>query len=206
MIKKYGLKYIFFLFFVLAILTQFFLARCKSRVYSVVKEFYPTAETILDVGCGSCCTTKPLEYEGKSVSYLDVVDKAKCARPKIFDGKNIPFDTNSFDLGIASFVLHHAKGNVEALLKDLQRTCKKVLILENTPSTSVEWWFAKKHSASHWGECKECFKDQNEWIKTFEGLGFRVERVKTIDPFYCPFSDWPWLYPVTCSAFLLAPV
>ena len=175
--------------------------RCNDRVYNMVMKYAPDANTILDLGCGSCCTTKKLQQLGKKVLSLDVVDKGVCMKPTLFNGKDIPFGNKQFDLGICSFVLHHTQTQKE-LLFELKRTCKKILILEDTPATEREWNFIKKHAESDWGKCIECFKDVHEWEYLMKLVGLDVVHKKTISKWDCPFSYQPWFYPVTSTAFV----
>jgi SAM-dependent methyltransferase len=52
---------------------------------------------------------------------------------KIYDGVNIPFDNDTFDIVIIHMVLHHVINNWKELLKDIYRVLKKdgVLIIED---------------------------------------------------------------------------
>jgi len=79
-----------------------------ERITDIFKNnFSDKKYTILDLGCGACCNSKKLENLGHRVVSLDVVDKHKCKKPIIYDGRRIPYHDNSFDIILVSFVLHH---------------------------------------------------------------------------------------------------
>lgn len=168
----------------------------------MVKKYANDAVTILDLGCGSCCTTKKLRESGRKITSLDVVDKGVCVRPQLYDGHTIPFPDNTFDLGICAFVLHHTEKQLE-ILKELKRTCNLVLVLEDTPKTKSEWKYALKHSKSDWGACAKCFRNTSSWEMIFQQLNFKILAKEMISKWTCPFSKKPFFYPVTCTAYLL---
>lgn len=180
----------------------YFKYRCENRVYKIVMDFAPNARKVLDLGCGKCCTTVKLKNHGMNIVSLDVVDKGVCTHPTLFDGKHIPFGNKEFDLGICSFVLHHTQ-NQNELLKELQRTCKRVILIEDTPITQKDKHLAKKHSESEWGSCVSCFKSRDQWMQTFSSLGLTVLKEKAISRWLCPFSYQPFWYPIASHAFLL---
>uniref|UniRef100_A0A6C0CTF5 Methyltransferase type 11 domain-containing protein n=1 Tax=viral metagenome TaxID=1070528 RepID=A0A6C0CTF5_9ZZZZ len=194
---------LYFLVFILITLIIGYLIRekCNNRVYPIVMEYAPTAINILDLGCGTCCTTKKLQKQGKKITALDIVDKGICMKPQLFNGKDIPFNKKHFDLGICSFVLHHTRTQKE-LLFELKRTCKKIIILEDTPETEKEWNYIRNHAESDWGKCIECFNNATDWERLLNLVGLKVIEKKTINKWYCPFSDKPFFYPVTCTAFI----
>lgn len=185
-----------------AIVVYYFYYECTNRVHNMVTKYANHANNILDLGCGACCSTKKLKVSGKNITPLDVVNKGKCMKPELFDGKRIPYGDKEFDLGICSFVLHHATNQLELLL-ELKRTCKQVLIIENTPESEKEWKYALQHAKSDWGQCKECFRDNDAWKKTFTDLDLSVLAQEKISRWLCPFSDKPFFYPVTCTVYLL---
>lgn len=175
---------------------------CSNRVYNMIMKMYPNAKNILDFGCGSCCNTSKLALMGKHIVSMDIVDKGVCTKPQLFDGNRIPYADKTFDLGICSFVLHHTSTYTQ-LLQELKRTCKNVLVIENTPELAIDWIFTRKHAHSEWGTCDKCFKTDEMWQHKFYSLGFNILKKERIPRWVCPFSDRPWLYPVPSVAYLL---
>jgi len=79
----------------------------------------------LDVGCGN----RPYEYLFERGTYTGI-DVASSGRPmsmktpdSFYDGVNIPFDENSFDIVIATQVLEHVP-NPLGLLIEMGRVCR----------------------------------------------------------------------------------
>lgn len=201
--EKYRiLNYFAIISLVILLIIYKFYRQCKNRVFSMVTKYAPTSKKILDLGCGACCISKQLQLSGREVTPMDVVDKGVCLKPELFDGMKIPYADKVFDLGICSYVLHHTD-NQELLLKELQRVCKKILLIENTPSNKVEWEYAFKHAKSEWGKCEKCFKDDATWMEEFNKLGIKVVAKETMSKWVCPFSDQPFFYPVTSTVFIL---
>lgn len=194
-----------FVFLIIATMVIIFLWKrsCRRRVISMVMKMDPSAQSILDLGCGACCNMVHLSQEGKRIVSLDVVDKGICTKPELFDGKTIPYDDKTFDLGICSFVLHHTN-TYSQLLQELKRTCTRVLVIENTPEIGLDWFFTRAHARSQWGTCEDCFKNAKGWKEEFKRRGFSVLRMERLSRWVCPFGDHPWIYPVPSTAYLLA--
>ena len=47
----------------------------------------------------------------------------------LYDGRNLPFEEESFDLIIVGFVFHHASNNTLFLLKQIKNIAKKYIIV-----------------------------------------------------------------------------
>ncbi len=176
--------------------------KCNNRILDAVQKYAPDAVTVLDLGCGSCCHSDALEKLGKTVVSLDVVDMGVCRKPVLFNGSDIRFGDNAFDLGICSFVLHHTRTQLK-LLEELKRTCKRVIIIENTPENDQDRYYTDKHAKSHWGGCSACFRSAQDWLEIFDNMRYNIIKVHSLSKWDCPFSDCPWYYPVPCTVFVL---
>uniref|UniRef100_A0A6C0EAU0 Methyltransferase type 11 domain-containing protein n=1 Tax=viral metagenome TaxID=1070528 RepID=A0A6C0EAU0_9ZZZZ len=175
-----------------------------NRILNIFKKNFNNKQyKILDLGCGKCCISAHLENMGHSVTSLDVVNLGSCKKPKIFDGKNIPYDDNTFDIVLCSFVLHHTN-TWKKLLLEMKRVAKYVIIVENTPETDLDWWFIKQHSKSDWGSCLKCFKTTSQWKNIYYKLNFKLLSVERLSRLNFPFSDKPWFYPVPSTVFILS--
>jgi|688.fasta_scaffold07294_16 SAM-dependent methyltransferase len=202
-------KPLFLIFIIIGIIifiiciSYLFLQNKSKRVINIFKEnFNDTKYKILDLGCGACCNSSILESMGYQVTALDVVDLSSCKKPQIYDGKKIPFQDKSFDIVLCSFVLHHAD-NWYDILQEMKRVGNHIIIIENTPEISLDYWFVKKHSNSEWGSCEECFKTNTEWLDIFNQMNFKVENIKRIPRWYFPFADKPYFYPVPSTVYIL---
>lgn len=82
------------------------------------------AESILDIGCGR----KPYEhlFQGKTYKGIDVAESGhnhlSSSVDKYYDGVNIPYPDNSFDLVFSTQVFEHAES-----LDDLMAEARRVL-------------------------------------------------------------------------------
>lgn len=176
----------------------------SNRVINIFQEHFnsKTYNRVLDLGCGACCNSSILESMGYQVTSLDVVNQSVCKRPELYDGKKIPYDDGSFDIVLCSFVLHHAP-NWYDLLNEMKRIGKYIIIIENTPEISLDYWFIKIHAQSEWGNCLECFKTNDEWLEIFRNLNLQVQNIKRISRWYFPFADKPYFYPVPSTVYVL---
>jgi len=99
-----------------------------------------------------------------------------------FDGKNIPFEDNSFDFCIASDVLHHCE-HPEELLAEMVRVASKGVVLKDHIAESrfqelllglMDWVGNRGHGVnlaySYW--------PWSQWLVAFEKVGLDVIRVK----------------------------
>lgn len=198
--------------FVLYFFMKLFECKCNHLISNVLNKHIVVDQKnnnnpikILDLGCGSCCLYNLLDEQKKlktHITSLDVVNAGKCFIPDLFDGENIPFQDKEFDLGVCAFVLHHTQ-NQEKLLQELKRTCKKIIIFEDTPKTSQEWNYAYKHAQSDWGSCESCFHSVEDWIKIMEKNDLPIKHIEMTNKWICPFAKKPFLYPVTKTIFIL---
>ena len=117
---------------------------------------------------------------------------------KIIDGKNLPFDDNSFDVTLINYVLHHSQ-NPERLLKEAKRVSKKIIIFEDLPEGILSKLRCKFHQMTFFGGSRNDFnfKTSKEWEKIFESLGFKIIAKKQV------FTKLDWLDPVKRILFVL---
>ena len=174
-----------------------------TRVTDFFRKYLPGPPLrILDVGSGRGCNASGLERLGHAVVPLDVVDGGTCEHPILYDGNSIPFSDNSFDVALASFMLHHAD-NWEAVLGEMRRVAPRLVVFENTPEAPIDEWLTRRHAESHWGGRPEGFKTHEEWLETFGRLGLHVSAFERIPRVVFPFAGKPFFYPVPSVAYLL---
>jgi ubiquinone/menaquinone biosynthesis C-methylase UbiE len=149
-----------------------------ERMVKEIEEFV-IGEKILDLGCGSGIFGKKIEEKlKKEVIGIDIVDKRVCKIPfKIYDGKNIRFSNDYFDVVIVAFVLHHTENPV-SILKEAKRVGKRIIIFEDLP----EGISGKIYCFLHWitwnlffgKSSKFNFHTTKEWKEIFKNLGLKL--------------------------------
>jgi SAM-dependent methyltransferase len=95
-----------------------------------------TPGSVLDVGCGDGALLSELHSRGFGVTLAGVeitqaaVDIAsqrqEISQVALYDGRHLPYERGSFDLGILSHVLEHVPEPVE-LLREVSRACRAVI-------------------------------------------------------------------------------
>lgn len=179
-----------------------------SRIYEMgakrmcedCRDFIKRGSKILDLGCGSGIAAKYFQnfFQAKVLG-VDIRDNRVVDIPfKIFDGKNLPFNNNSFDVVLISYVLHHSQ-NQEKLLEEAKRVGKKIIIFEDLPEGILSKLRCKIHEIIFFGGKREKFnfKTSNEWRKIFEKLGLKIIAQKPV------FSKFNLFDPVKKILFVL---
>lgn len=111
-------------------------ARTRERqIASRLAGFLTGAKSVLDVGCGSGQLALRISKEfGAQVQGIDLCTPTNSKIPfKLFNGKEIPFKDNSFDVAILVDVLHHVRGqaNRDKLISECLRVAKHSVIVKD---------------------------------------------------------------------------
>ena len=185
------------------------LNRSSSHTVSVFSEWVNATDRFLDMGCGdgaiSCYLERELEYS--DICTLDVIDyrKFKTDRFAMYDGVNLPFSDNSFDVIGLAYILHHVPNEKKRpLLEEVVRVTKKkgrLVILEDTPVNILDRFISYRHGMDFKRRISQedfGFYTQNEWEEIFLSLGLRICLSKKISRFCCN-----WNKPHVRSLFVL---
>lgn len=175
-----------------------------EKTFLVLQKYLTQSDYILDVGTGTGLVAELISRRiGAKIECIDVIDVNQSSMNlKIYDGKNIPFEDNTFSKVICCFVLHHSQ-YPKKLIREIKRVSKsKIFILEDTPTTLLDRLLAHFHSLfskPRYGSKNMKFHDVEGWKKIFKecnlitGNGNIIEIKKTRDP----------LYPVSRRMFIL---
>jgi len=171
----------------------------------IFRNHIEASDSVLDVGMGAGFVAQRIQYElGAEVHCLDVVDLNQTDLPiTFFDGENIPFENNRFNVSLGLFMLHHAKESFHiSLLSEMKRvTCSKIIISENIAFNWLDRGLQKCHeiqSKTDFKSDKLSFKSQAGWERLFERIGLEVSDVISV-----PWSAI-WWYPIPCCYFVLS--
>lgn len=157
-----------------------------QRTRDIVGDVRPhlsRGDSIVDIGAGTCDVAAALRSDGFAVTPIDVRDLS-CVpglRPRLYDGRTLPFEARSFSVGLLSNVLHHVP-DPEALLLEGARVARRLLVLEDVydddrgrrltqlmdSALNLEF-FGHPHSN----------RSDSEWRATFLRLGLRLVDART---------------------------
>ena len=163
------------------------------------QDFIRKGSKILDFGCGPGIITKALqEYFQAEILGVDVQDTRVADVPfRMYDGLNLPFQDEEFDITFISYVLHHVK-DLERVLNEAKRVSRdKIIIYEDLP----EGFFSKLRCLFHdlsynmffqKDRQKFNFKTKKEWEELFRKLDLELifekkvsaTKIDFIDPVY----------------------
>lgn len=161
------------------------LERRAADFVSLFEESIPQAAKVLDIGGGWGFYAEPLKRSRScDVTVLDVVKPRYSKAPVItYEGERIPFPDGTFDVSLLITVLHHVP-TPEKILAEAKRVTRKfVIVVEDLyRHTWGRVWTVLRDSFYTFefvGHPRQ-FRKKEEWIKTFEGLGFQTESVKEV--------------------------
>ncbi len=160
----------------------------KERLF----DSYTKEDKILDIGSGNCALNLLTQNAGFNITGLDVVNKSAFPEvsPIIYDGYNLPFEDNEFDVVQLITVLHHIK-EPEKVVKEAVRVGKKVIIMEDIYANVFQKYITFiADSINNW----EFFghphtnKTDEGWKKVFEENNLKLDSV-TYYPFLLFFKQ-----------------
>lgn len=154
----------------------------KYRADEVVLKIEPfliPGEHILDLGSGTCNVAELLIRRGFKVTMVDIADQSFVPglHPILYDGQNLPFRTDAFDVVILVDVLHHA-GEPLAVLSEARRAARRLIVMETIYHNRFQWILTLlmdmlcnfeflDHSMNHASDA--------HWKETFRAVKLRLE-------------------------------
>lgn len=165
--------------------------------------YFPNGSKILEIGSGTGWQANYLESMGFEVSAVDLKDgnySEKSVREiDFYDGVNLPYSNDSFDIVFSSNVLEHVK-EVKNFQYEIKRVLKKDgFCLHALPSSTWRFWttltaYIRKDPPKVHGEiAKSHFTEiyyfsKFFWNKFFIRSGWKVVFCKTNKLFYTGHS------------------
>ncbi|MEO9964836.1 MAG: class I SAM-dependent methyltransferase [Reichenbachiella sp.] len=103
-----------------------------SRKLSWINQYLSRRDRILDIGCGPCFLVSALLNKGFEVTPIDVQNLSayQQIKPIIYNGRDLPFEKDSYDVALLLTVLHHIR-DVRATIREAKRVSKKIIIIED---------------------------------------------------------------------------
>lgn len=139
-------------------------------------------DKILDIGAGKCALSSILYNKGYNITAIDIKNHSFSNKitPLLFDGKNIPFKNDSFDIAVIVTVLHHAEDPIQ-ILKEAKRVAKKIIIIEDIYYSCFQKYAVYCidiiMNLKFFGNPHNNMND-NEWKKTFENFKLELLNVR----------------------------
>jgi SAM-dependent methyltransferase len=155
------------------------------------------SRTVLDIGCGDG-TIAGLLAERRpdlAIEGVEVIPRPTCRVPcRAFDGGQLPFPDQSFDVCLLVDVLHHTT-DVTQLLREAARVSRSYVVLKDHLSESsfdhamlrtMDWVGNRPHGVT----LTYNYQSLREWQQHFADCGLRAAQFFTALPLYpFPFSQ-----------------
>jgi SAM-dependent methyltransferase len=155
------------------------------------------ARTVLDIGCGDGTIASLLAQRlpGVAIEGVEVIPRPTCQVPsRAFDGVQLPFPDQSFDVCLFVDVLHHT-ADVTQLLREAARVTRSCVILKDHLSENsfdhatlraMDWVGNRPHGVT----LTYNYQSRSQWEQHFALCGLRATQISTALPLYpFPFSQ-----------------
>lgn len=155
--------------------------RAKDMVERI-EDFLKPNDHILDVGSGTCHITKHLLDKNYKVIPLDISNQSLVTNlnPIIYNGEQIPFENDSFDVSLILTVLHHATAPLK-IIEEAKRVSKRIVIMEdlyiNIIHKYATYFIDSLANLDFFNHPHNNLCDA-EWRRTFEELGLIIKEAR----------------------------
>lgn len=151
----------------------------SKRKVSWIRIYLHITDKVLDLGAGPCWVTSLLREEQFNVIPLDIEDRSIIGGigSIVYDGRNIPYSDNEFDVALVLTVLHHVKDPI-SLMKEVKRVSKRIIVIEDIYSNNTQRGLVKFLDSMINLEFKghpHNNKNDNQWKTLFKDMGFTLK-------------------------------
>lgn len=161
------------------------LQKRTEKIVDLFEPFIEEGEKILDIGAGGGWISEEIQRRKKAeITLLDVKDFNQTdLKIVLYDGENIPFPDNSFDISLLIFALHHCLNFAKVLEEAKRVSKKKIIIIEDVPTSPINKiflcvWDVVTNIPSLIKFPGETFtfdfKTVSQWQKILDGLRLKV--------------------------------
>ena len=157
--------------------------------YELIAKHIPDGSQVLDIGAGTGWVGHRLqERKACTVQLVDVVDRNETVLPlRLYNGKRLPYATNSFDTAVLVFVLHHTLNHAELLAEAARVARQRIIIVEDTPKNRLEraaqWACDTVMNLEHGFATPHSYKNITDWHSLFATIRLPVVRTEVVPPF-----------------------
>ena len=155
------------------------------------------AHTVLDIGCGDGTIARLLAQRRPDLAIegVEVIPRPTCQVPcRAFDGSQLPFPDQSFDVCLFVDVLHHT-ADVRQLLREAARVSRSHIVLKDHLSENsfdhatlraMDWVGNRPHGVT----LTYNYPSRSQWEQHFASCGLQATQLSTDLPLYpFPFSQ-----------------
>jgi len=138
-------------------------------------------QSILDIGTGNGAVCQMLMEKGFHVTPADIRNKSRFpkVKPVLFDGENLPFAENSFEICLLLTVLHHAHKPDQLLQEAVRVSSTYLIIIEDVYTNAFQKYLTffmdslvnleiKNHPHNN--------RTSKQWEQAFDRLGLKIIR------------------------------
>lgn len=156
--------------------------RVNALAKAIVAEIPAAGElTGLDVGCGHGAIARLVENARTNVKMVgaDVLVRPEALLPVTeFDGRNLPYDDNSFDFVMLVDVIHHAEDQ-QRLLSEVARVARQFVLIKDHLCESpfdfitlqlMDWVGNRAHGVN----LPYKYLSKREWLDLYRRTGIKV--------------------------------
>lgn len=153
-----------------------------EEIVDQIKSFLRLDDLIIDLGAGPCLFTKLLREQGYKVKPVDIKNRSyyENISSQIYDGKNLPFKNDDFDICLLIAVLHHTP-HPERVLKEAIRVSTKIIIYEDVVTNIFQklyTYFIDSVLNKEFFGHPHTNKTDKQWRRLFKKLGLKLVRVE----------------------------
>jgi alpha-1,6-mannosyltransferase len=114
------------------------LRRRAKRKFRWCHPHLPRHGRLLDLGAGEGYVGAEAAAAGYDVTLVDVVDhNATLLRHVTYDGRDLPFGDDTYDIGVLAYVLHHCR-DPERVLREAGRVCRNLVVMESVYESPLD--------------------------------------------------------------------
>ena len=179
-------------------------ARGRSDIIFEQIKPHILGDSVLDIGAGDGRVGNLIQQTlCKNTTLVDVIDYNETGLPlQVYDGRVLPYASNSFDTSILSVVLHHADQPLQILQEAIRVTNQRIILIESVyfneehkSLNSILDWFYNR--VLHTGvNCPFHFQTPTGWESTFRHYGLKVSASVDLGIDQPTVPEYHWLYAV----------
>ncbi len=150
-----------------------------ARKLRWIESWVSVSASHIEIGSGPGSVLDVMRRQGYSVDGLDIRDSSfrKDLRPVLYDGDNMPFETQAYDTALLPTILHHTS-DPERIIVEAVRISTRVIIIEDVYEGRFMEWLTKRFDSLMNLEFRghpHSNRTDDEWQATFQRLGLSLE-------------------------------